>query len=280
MEACESFDGAVITDSCRSATREEIELIHKPSYYDYIAGLAGQQAMLDPDTEISSGSFEASLKAAGGVIQAVEFAAEGKDNRAFCAVRPPGHHAEADRAKGFCIFNNIAIGAARALNNSLAAKIAIVDWDVHHGNGTQNAFYDSPRVLYISLHQFPLYPGTGSALESGRGEGEGFTLNLPMKYGAGDDDYRLAFDNAVLPAIDNYKPDLLLISAGFDGHRDDPLASLNLSSAMYGEMTRKLVEMANKHCRCGVVSVFEGGYNLRALKESVIEHLKGLSDGK
>ena len=279
MEVCRSVKGAEITGECRPATRAEIELVHKPSYYEYIANLAGQHAMLDPDTEISPGSFEASLKAAGAVMQAVDFVSLNKGNRAFCSVRPPGHHAEADYAKGFCIFNNIAVGAAYALKNRLTSKVAIVDWDVHHGNGTQHAFYSSPDVLYISLHQYPFYPGTGSRDERGVGEGEGFTLNIPMPYGVDDNEYREAFHGQVLPAIEAYKPELLMMSAGFDGHRDDPLASIRLSSSMYGEMTRILVTAAVKYCKYGVVSVLEGGYNLKALKESVSEHLKELADG-
>ena len=279
MEVCRSQEGVEITEECRRASRAEIELVHKASYYDYIESLAGQHAMLDPDTEISPGSFEASLKASGAVIQAVNHVSKDKKNRAFCAVRPPGHHAEADYSKGFCIFNNIAIGAAYALKSGSTSKVAIVDWDVHHGNGTQHAFYGTSEVLYISLHQYPFYPGTGSRDERGAGEGEGFTLNIPLQYGINDDDYREALIGQVLPAIEAYKPELLMMSAGFDGHRDDPLASLRLSSPMYGEITRLLMEVAFKYCKYGVVSVLEGGYNLKALKESVREHLRELANG-
>jgi len=279
MEVCRSLEGVEIAEECRRASRDEIELVHKASYYDYIESLAGQHAMLDPDTEISPGSFEASLKAVGAVLQAVDFVSQDKKNRAFCAVRPPGHHAEADHSKGFCIFNNIAIGAAYAMKSGLTSRIAIVDWDVHHGNGTQHTFYGTSELLYISLHQYPFFPGTGGHDERGVGEGEGFTLNIPLQYGTDDGDYREAFAKQVLPAIEAYKPELLMMSAGFDGHHDDPLASLRLSSQMYGEITRLLMEAASKYCKYGVVSVLEGGYNLKALKETVREHLRELADG-
>jgi acetoin utilization deacetylase AcuC-like enzyme len=177
---------------------------------------------------------------------------------------------------GFCIFNNIAIGVAYTIGRGLAEKVAIVDWDVHHGNGTQNAFYTTNKVLYISLHQYPFYPGTGASYETGEAEGKGFTLNLPMMAGSGDEEYRQAFDDKIIPAIDNFKPDLLMISAGFDAHKNDPLAGIELSTDFYTEMTEIIVEMAKQHCYGRIVSTLEGGYSLNVLADSVKAHLKVL----
>lgn len=279
LDACKNVIGVQIISECRPARREEIELIHSPKYFDFINQIKAppdEPIMIDPDTGFSAGSFEASVKAAGAVIGAVKlvFTSEGK--RAFCAVRPPGHHAERDAGKGFCIFNNIAIGAAYALANGMAKKVAIVDWDVHHGNGTQNAFYGRSDVFYISLHQFPYYPGSGSANEKGEGDGLGYNLNLPMRSGSGDENYHHAFSTVIVPALDKYKPELIMISAGFDAHENDPLAGIELSSEMYGEMTRYLVNLANKHCHGRIISVLEGGYNMDVLKSCVKNHLKEL----
>jgi acetoin utilization deacetylase AcuC-like enzyme len=279
MEALEHLPGVEIASSCPEASRSDIELIHNRAYFDLIASLpSNKQVMLDPDTAFSPATFEAALKAAGAVIEAVKYVFRADNNRAFCPVRPPGHHALPDKAMGFCIFNNIAIGAASAINREIAGKIAIVDWDVHHGNGTQHSFYASSDVLYISLHQYPHYPGTGSASEIGEGEGKGFTLNIPMASGSDDDVYREAFRKAIIPAIENYRPDLIMISAGFDSHRDDPLAGIRLSTGMYGEMTRMLLKQAKKYCRGRIVSTLEGGYNLNALADSVKLHLQVLNE--
>ncbi|MCP4582709.1 MAG: histone deacetylase [candidate division Zixibacteria bacterium] len=279
IEACESFSDIDIIRECRRAERDEIELVHTREYFDYIESVPGESVMLDPDTYFGPDSFEVSLKAAGAVIEAVRYVSEGDKRRAFCAVRPPGHHAEAGKAMGFCIFNNIAIGAAFALTSNLAERVAIIDWDVHHGNGTQNMFYDNPDVLYISLHQYPYYPGSGSENETGDGDGDGSNLNIPMRQGANDEQYKIAFQEKVLPAIENYRPDLLMVSAGFDAHRDDPLAGVDLSTEMFGIMTRMLVDQAVKHCRGRIVSVLEGGYNPDVLRDSMKIHLKELLNG-
>lgn len=279
LEAVRSLPEIELVEDCRKASQSEIELVHTSKYYNYIKSISGQQTMLDPDTGFGPGSFEASLKAAGACIEAVEFVTQGENHRAFCAVRPPGHHAYRDRAKGFCIFNNIAIAAKYALDNKLAKRIAIIDWDVHHGNGTQEAFYDSPDVLFISLHQYPFYPGTGDATETGYGRGEGYTFNIPLYYAMQDLEFITIFKEQVLPVVDKYKPDLMMMSAGFDGHRDDHLAGLNLSSAVYSVITKLQVDLAVKHCYGRIVSVFEGGYNLIALKESLENHFKELIDG-
>ena len=278
-QAYEALPGLAIESNCPRASKEEIELIHTSEYVDYIFNLSSDiPVMLDPDTSFSPASLEPTLKAAGAVIEAVKFVCQGQSYRAFCPVRPPGHHALPERAMGFCIFNNIAIGAAYAIAKGFAQKAAIIDWDVHHGNGTQHAFYSDPHVLYISLHQYPYYPGTGSASQTGNDEGRGFTLNCPMVSGSGDNEYRQAFTEAIIPAIDEFEPDILMVSADFDAHVDDPLAGMRLSTEFYGEMTQMLVESSEKHCRGRIISVLEGGYNLQALRESVKNHLMVLSN--
>jgi acetoin utilization deacetylase AcuC-like enzyme len=207
------------------------------------------------------------MLAAGGVMAGIDAVLEKRVDAAFCAVRPPGHHAERDRAMGFCLFNNVAIGARYAQRKHSLEKIAILDWDVHHGNGTQHMFEDDPTVFYISLHQYPFYPGTGARGERGVGEGTGFTLNIPLPAGTGEDRYLRAFDEEIVPALTDYKPDLLLISAGFDAHKDDPLGGMLLTEESFAKFTTLLQDIAP------VVSVLEGGYNLEALARSVEAHL-------
>jgi acetoin utilization deacetylase AcuC-like enzyme len=204
---------------------------------------------------------------------------DGDVRRAFAAVRPPGHHAEPDAAMGFCLFSNVAIAARYLQQQHGLSRIGIVDFDVHHGNGTQAAFEDDPSVLFISLHQDPrtCYPGSGHGYEAGCGHGEGFTLNIPMTPGADDDDYLAAFDTKVLPVLDAFRPEALLISAGFDAHHADPLAQIQLSEECYERMTRLLVGVAETHCGGRVISALEGGYNLRALGRSVVRHLIALA---
>jgi acetoin utilization deacetylase AcuC-like enzyme len=199
---------------------------------------------------------------------------------AFCAGRPPGHHAETARVMGFCLFNNIAIGARYVQAKYGIERIAIVDWDVHHGNGTQEIFYDDPSVLYISLHQFPLWPGTGAVTETGSGKGEGFTLNCPMTPGSGEKEYLEAFRNRILPALHKFRPQLLMISAGFDAHKDDPLANIQLTEDSFATMTSMLMEISSKYCGGKIISVLEGGYDLRALARSVEAHLTTLINRK
>jgi acetoin utilization deacetylase AcuC-like enzyme len=262
----------------RLADRDCLELVHLPRYVDYILNLdISETTFLDPDTPISSHSVEAALKAVGGVINAVDEVVAGRVRKVFCAVRPPGHHAEPDRAMGFCVFNNIAIGAAHAAGRHGLNRVAIVDWDLHHGNGTQDAFYDTGNVLYISLHQAPYYPGSGSRFETGDGAGAGFTINIPMGAGSCDDDYRQAFNEIIIPSLRDYQPEMLFVSAGFDAHKDDPLGDINLTTAFFGEMTSLLDIIANEFCGGRLISVLEGGYNLQALKESVGLHLEELA---
>jgi acetoin utilization deacetylase AcuC-like enzyme len=261
-----------------TADPEWIKRVHDSKYVDEILALKVKEAVILDwgDTVATAATTQAALHAAGCAVQAVRNVLAGELPSAFCAVRPPGHHAEPDRAMGFCIFNNVAIAAADLLDKGGLNRVAIVDWDVHHGNGTERMFIDDDRVLYISLHQYPHYPGTGHQNVTGDGKGKGFTLNIPMGSGSGDDEYREAFDYKVIPAINDYNPEFLLISAGFDGHKSDPLSGTYLTTALFGAMTRMLKECAERHCQGRIVSLLEGGYDLDALAESVEEHLAAL----
>lgn len=285
----------------RAASIEEIALVHSK---DYVLGIkdacsrlafsnlaetphpfpplrTGEDRVrgnifLDPDTVVSKDSFEAGLFAAGAVIEAIELVSDKGFDNAFCMVRPPGHHARPSQAMGFCMFNNIAIGARYIQKNFKINKILIVDWDVHHGNGTEEVFYKDDTVFYISLHQYPHYPGTGSKECTGEGKGKGYNLNIPMREGSGDAEYIKAFKEIIIPRLEDFKPEFILISAGFDGHRDDPLSSLNLTEHGYREMTNILKEAAGLYSGNRIVSVLEGGYNLFALANSVHSHLDSM----
>ena len=231
------------------------------------------------DTPVGAASCAVARRAAGAVLRCCDAVMGGQVRRAFAAVRPPGHHAEPDRAMGFCLFSSVAVGARHLQRRHGVGRVAIVDFDVHHGNGTQAAFEDDPTVLFISLHQDPrtLYPGSGHAWEKGTGAGEGFTLNIPFRPGADDEDYLHATEAQVLPELDRFRPQVLMISAGFDAHAEDPLAQVQLSEEGFEHITRLLVESAERHCGGRVVSTLEGGYNLRALGRSVVRHLIALS---
>lgn len=228
------------------------------------------------DTLVTEHSWEAALCAVGAVLDAVDAVMQGQVPAAFCAVRPPGHHAEYNAAMGFCLFNNIAIAARYALEQYHLQRIFIFDWDVHHGNGTQHSFEESDQVFYCSIHQWPLFPGTGRAEERGRGRGEGYTLNVPLPAGKGDADYFQILEQTVLPALREYRPELLMISAGFDAHEGDPLAGMRLSSTAFGEMTRRLASTMKALGTPRIISTLEGGYHLRYLGESVYEHVTNL----
>ena len=225
---------------------------------------------------MSRGSAEAALRAAGAVTNAVDAVMSGEIRNGFCAVRPPGHHAERSQAMGFCLFNNIAVGALHARAAHSLARIAVVDFDVHHGNGTQDIFWNDPNLLYASTHQFPLYPGTGSRSERGVG---GNIVNAPLPPGAGSDEFRAAFEEIVLPALERFSPEFVFVSAGFDAHAADPLASLRLHEDDFGWATRKIMEVADKTAAGRVVSVLEGGYDLEGLSKSAAAHVIALMRG-
>ena len=231
-----------------------------------------------PDSAICPDSFDVARLAAGTLINAVDGVMAGRLDNAFCAVRPPGHHAERDRSMGFCLFNSVALAARHLLRAHSLSRVVILDWDVHHGNGTQHTFEDDPRVLFISLHGHPgiVYPGTGYQNERGIGPGEGFTVNVPILPPGRDDVWRTAFDEVVLPAIASFEPEFVLLSAGFDGHVLDPLAPLELESESYGWMTSEMLQVAADHCGGKLVSTLEGGYDLTALGESATQHLERL----
>ena len=265
-------DGATIAP--RPATQEELARVHTPAYLERIAGTAGQPSMLDADTFTSPETYEIALLAAGAAVQAAEHAMDRREP-AFALVRPPGHHAEADRAMGFCLFNNIAVAAAAALARGLT-RVAIVDIDVHHGNGTQWMFYDEPRVLYASTHQHPFYPGTGAADEVGHGRGVGYTFNVPLEAGATDADYDLVYSDAIVPVLDGFAPQLLLVSAGYDAHERDPLASMRVTAAGYARIITQLKSVADRHGAIALVT--EGGYDLTALAECLEASLAALTE--
>ena len=252
----------------RVASVEQLARVHDREHLRRMSETAGKSSQIDPDTYTSPESHEIALLAAGAAVDAVERVMGGSHNAAVAMVRPPGHHAERSRAMGFCLFNNVAVAAAHARAQG-AAKVAIVDYDVHHGNGTQHIFETDPHVLYISAHQFPYYPGMGAADEIGRGAGRGFTVNVPLEVGAVDEDYQAAFAQVVLPVLRQFEPDLIIVSAGFDAHEHDPLGGMRLSTAAFGAMTLELRAVAEECCRGRIVSVTEGGYDLKALAASL-----------
>ncbi len=253
--------GAVVGP--RLATVDELGRVHDDDYLRSIAATDGRAVQLDPDTYTSPASYEIARLAAGAAIVATDHALD-HDSAAFAFVRPPGHHAERRRAMGFCLFNNVAVAAAHALARGLA-RVAIVDYDVHHGNGTQWIFYEDPRVLYVSLHQYPYYPGTGAVEEIGRGAGEGYTLNIPLAAGATDADYDRIFRAAIVPVLDAFQPELVLLSAGYDAHERDPLGGMRVTVEGFVAMARALRRVADRHASGRLVAVTEGGYDLEAL---------------
>ena len=266
-----------IVHAPRPATRTELLRVHSGAHLAAIDKTAGRAAALDPDTYTSPDSRDVALLAAGAAIGGVDAIVGSRATRVMALVRPPGHHAERDRAMGFCLYNNIAAAAAHALTLGME-RVVIMDYDVHHGNGTQWIFYEDPRVLYVSTHQYPFYPGTGAAEEVGRGPGAGFTVNVPLEGGATDGDYADVFAALVIPVIDQFRPELLLISAGYDAHERDPLAHMRVSTSGYAGLTTALCAAADRHCHGRVVAVTEGGYDLTALKaclESSIAVLDG-----
>ncbi len=262
----------------RKASVEWITRVHDPAYVQRVEQLAPSSgyASLDPDTSMSPGSLNAAWLAAGGAMAGVDAVMDRQVDSVFCAVRPPGHHAEKNRAMGFCLFNNVAIAARYIQERHGLKRILIVDWDVHHGNGTQHSFEDDPSVLFFSTHQYPHYPGTGAEHERGRGKGEGTTINVPLSGGEGDEAYQEIFERILVPAADSFRPEFVLVSAGFDAHRDDPLASMGLTEHGYAALTRIVAGIANTHASDRIVSSLEGGYNLQALAASVEQHISTL----
>ena len=261
----------------RPATVEEIAANHENGYIGSVEKACGTGVdHLDMDTAISAKSYESALLSAGAGLTSVDLVVDGNCDNVFCAVRPPGHHAENDHSMGFCLFNNVAVAARYAQRAKKLERVFIFDWDVHHGNGTQHSFYSDPTIYYASTHQYPFYPGTGDANETGTGDGLGTTLNFPMRAFSGDDDYLDIVENKLIPEIQKFKPDLIILSSGFDAHEDDPLAQIQLSTQAYGAMTALMLRAAQDVCQGRLISMLEGGYNYEALADSVYSHLENL----
>lgn len=262
------------------ASLEWIRLVHAPGYIDRVerSCRSGQGFVDTPDAPASTNSYELARLAAGGVLGAVDAVMAGRVRNAFCAVRPPGHHALTNRAMGFCLFNNVAIAARYLQRKHGMTRVLIVDWDVHHGNGTQAAFYADPTVFYFSTHQAPFYPGTGAEEETGEGEGRGHTLNVPLPAGSGDAEYERAFVTRLLPAVTSFRPEFVLVSAGFDAAVHDLLGRMRITPAGYANLTRHVKRIAATHCGGRVVSVLEGGYEMDALAASASAHVKALME--
>ena len=266
--------------SPRAATQQELALAHSTAYLALVrselSGLHGLAEISTGDTLVSPDSLDVAVKAAGGVLQAVDAVMAGTVATAFCAVRPPGHHATSDRGMGFCIFNNVAVAARYLQQRHGLERVLIADWDYHHGNGTQDIFYDDGSVFYFSTHHYGAYPGTGDPAKTGRGKGAGTTLNVPLPPGAGDSQILQAFESRLVPAGRNFRPDFVLISAGFDGMSKDLLGCFDITPQGFAAITRTVMALAGEFCQGRVVSVLEGGYRLEGLGESVLAHVKAL----
>lgn len=263
----------------RRASRDEIEPCHSGDYIELVQATSKtNRYALDGDTVTSRDSFGVGLLAAGGFLKLLDGISAGEFQNGFALVRPPGHHALRDRAMGFCLFNTVAIGAHHLKRRYGTKRVLIMDWDVHHGNGTQDAFYQDPSVLYISTHQYPYYPGTGAIGEVGRGEGEGYTVNIPLPAGSGDPEYLRAFSDIVAPIAEKFEPEWILVSAGFDPHRRDPLGGMDVTETGFGAMASMLMKLAERHTGGKIAFLLEGGYDLVALKSSVatvLERMEG-----
>ncbi|MGV3625992.1 MAG: histone deacetylase [Archangium sp.] len=254
--------------TARPATKSELTRVHDAKHVEHVLSLAGRNAQLDSDTAMSPGSADAAVLAAGAATQLTLEVMNGEVSNGFALVRPPGHHAESDRAMGFCLFNNVAVAAEAALANG-AARVLVLDWDVHHGNGTQHHFAARRDVLFCSSHQFPFYPGTGAPNEVGRGAGEGFTVNVALPGGMNDADYGAVFHDVFLPRIQAFKPDVMLVSAGFDAHRADPLGGMDVTERGFAAMASSMKSLAEEVCGGKLVLLLEGGYDLDGLAQSV-----------
>ncbi len=268
----------------RAATREEVESCHSSEHIELVQATSKtNRYALDGDTITCSDSFGAGLLAVGGFLELLDSIEAAEFRNGFALVRPPGHHALRDRAMGFCLFNTVAIGAQHLKRQYGVKKVLIMDWDVHHGNGTQDAFYQDPSVLYLSTHQYPFYPGTGAIDEVGVGKGKGTTVNIPLPVGCGDEEYARVFKEIVIPIADKYRPEWILVSAGFDPHRHDPLGGMSVTERGFGLMGSLLLSLAEKHAGGKVAFILEGGYNLTALKQSVstvIQEMGGKSESE
>lgn len=262
-------------------TLDDLSLVHTRGYAEQLQQFCvGGGGQLDVDTVVSPQSYDVALLAAGAVADAVDRVIQGDERRAFCLVRPPGHHALASKAMGFCLFNNVAIGARLAIRRHRLSRVLIVDWDVHHGNGTQEIFWEDPHVGFFSIHRWPFYPGTGAADETGGGAAIGTKLNVPIQYGTSRQEYLTVFTKALQQIASRMQPELILISAGFDAHKFDPFGSLDLETADFQTLTRHVVEVANQYAGGRIVSVLEGGYHPTALAESVELHVHELLRGE
>jgi acetoin utilization deacetylase AcuC-like enzyme len=273
-------NSGIVYVSPRPATHEEIALNHDELYIESIASTQGKERRLDPDTVTSPKSYEASCMAVGGVLELADKLVAGTIDTGFALVRPPGHHAERDRAMGFCIFNNVAICARYLEKKYNFSRILIVDFDLHHGNGTQHSFYRDSKILYFSTHEYPYYPGTGWYEEIGDDEGKGYTVNVPLSHGMGNAEYLYIFKEVLAPIADIYKPEIVLVSAGFDTHCDDPLGGMRVTEGGFAEMARILLDISERHCGGKALFVLEGGYDLNGLTgavKSVIMEMKGVS---
>ena len=267
------FAGQLAELEAPEATDEELARVHRDAHVESVRGSSPEDddyAFLDPDTSMNLSSLSAALRAAGAVVHATDLVLEGAAERAFCAVRPPGHHATPDRAMGFCIFNNVAVGAAHALERHGLERVAILDFDVHHGNGTEDMFRDDPRVMFCSTFQHPYYPFCGADSRAAN------LVNVPLPAMTGSEGFRAAVERFWMPALERFEPQLVMVSAGFDAHREDPLAHLHLEDADYEWISRRIAEVAERHAQGRVVSTLEGGYNTRALARSVVRHVRAL----
>ncbi len=273
------MDGKFQKVPVRPARREELLLVHTVRHVDNLADTAGREyTYLDPDTQASAGSYEAAVLAVGGLCEAISLVCSGQLDNAFAFVRPPGHHAEAGRAMGFCLFNNIAVGARFAQTHLHLERVLIADWDLHHGNGTQHSFEEDPSVLYFSTHQYPYYPGTGDFREIGKGKGQGYTINVPFPIGCGDGEYLAVYESILKPVALEFKPELVLVSAGFDTHVGDPLGGMRVTPRGYAALTRSLMEVASACCEGRLVMTLEGGYDVEGERDAIKEVLMEMAD--
>ena len=263
----------------RYATKEEIELVHAPHYIQDVENFSNSGGgYLDTDTPVCKESYNVATLAVGGLLSLVDGVMNEKINNGFALIRPPGHHAEKDRASGFCLFNNVAIAARYVQKNYKIKRVLIIDWDIHHGNGTQNVFYEDKSVVFFSTHQYPYYPGTGGLKEIGKGDGLGYTINVPLSSGCGDKSYKVIFERILYPVVKLFKPEIIFVSAGFDAHYADPLGGMELSEKGYEELTRIVKNLSDEICNGRLIFVLEGGYNLKALSNSVLSVFKVLAN--